>query len=76
MLAALEMVDLVVIFEEDTPFELIKKLQPDFLVKGGDYQPKDIVGADIVLAKGGEVLSLPFIEGYSTTKIEKKIKNS
>ena len=75
MLAALEMVDMVVIFEEDTPFQLIQKLQPDFLVKGGDYQPKDIVGADIVLAKGGQVLSLPFVKGYSTTKIEDKIKN-
>lgn len=74
MLAALEMVDLVVLFEEDTPYNLIAKLQPNFLVKGGDYQPEKIVGADIVLSIGGEVLSLPFIEGYSTTKIEKKIK--
>ena len=74
ILAALEMVDLVVLFEEDTPYDLILKLQPDFLVKGGDYKPEEIVGADIVLSKGGEVLSLPFIEGYSTTKIENKIK--
>lgn len=76
MLASLEFVALVVEFEEDTPFELISLLQPDILVKGGDYQPHEIVGADVVLAKGGQVLSLPFVEGYSTTNIEAKIKRS
>ncbi len=75
-LAALQMVDMVVIFEEDTPFNLIQALEPDVLVKGGDWQPEQIVGADIVLAKGGAVKSLGFVEGYSTTKIEDKIKNS
>jgi D-beta-D-heptose 7-phosphate kinase/D-beta-D-heptose 1-phosphate adenosyltransferase len=62
-----------VFFDEDTPYELIQMLQPDVLVKGGDWQPEQIVGADIVLARGGEVRSLPFVEGYSTTKIEQKI---
>jgi len=73
-LAALECVDAVVIFEEDTPLELIKIIVPDILVKGGDYQPKDIVGSDVVIKNGGEVKSLAFVEGYSTTSIENKIK--
>lgn len=73
MLAALEMVDVVVEFEADTPIELIKLLQPDILVKGGDWKPEQIVGADLVLASGGQVLSLPFVAGYSTTNIEQKI---
>lgn len=76
MLASLGFVALVVEFDEDTPFDLISLLQPDFLVKGGDYQPSQIVGADVVLAKGGEVLSLPFVAGYSTTNIEAKIKGN
>jgi len=75
MLAALQMVDLVVVFEEDTPFNLIKKLLPDFLVKGGDWSPEQIVGSDLVLENGGKVLSLPFVKGYSTTNIEEKIRN-
>lgn len=74
MLASLEFVDLVVLFEEDTPLELISWLVPDILVKGGDYRPEEIVGADLVLANGGEVKTLDFIEGYSTTAIENKIK--
>ena len=73
LLAGLEVVDAVVFFDEDTPYELIQMLQPDVLVKGGDWQPEQIVGADIVLARGGEVRSLPFVEGYSTTKIEQTI---
>lgn len=76
MLASLGFVALVVEFDEDTPFDLISLLQPDFLVKGGDYQPSQIVGADVVLRKGGKVLSLPFVAGYSTTNIETKIKES
>lgn len=75
-MAALTFIDAVVVFEEDTPWELLQVLQPDILVKGGDYAPETIVGADIVLARGGKVLTLPFIEGYSTTAIEQKIKNS
>lgn len=73
LMAGLEVVDAVVFFDEDTPYELIQMLQPDVLVKGGDWQPEQIVGADIVLARGGEVRSLPFVDGYSTTKIEQKI---
>lgn len=75
MLAALQFVDAVIIFEQDTPYELIKLVQPDILVKGGDWAADQIVGSDLVLAKGGEVKSLPFIEGYSTTKIEEKIRS-
>lgn len=74
LLAALEPVDAVVIFEEDTPLELIKVVQPDILVKGGDWKPEQIIGSDLVLARGGKVQSLPFVAGYSTTNIEKKIK--
>ena len=73
ILAALAFVDTVILFEEDTPYNLIDLVQPDFLVKGGDWQPAQIVGSDIVLARGGEVLSLPFIEGYSTTNLERRI---
>jgi rfaE bifunctional protein nucleotidyltransferase chain/domain len=76
MLASLDFVDLVVEFEEDTPFELIKNLIPNILVKGGDYEIYQIVGADIVMKNGGKVASLPFVKGYSTTNIEHKIKNS
>lgn len=75
-MASLQFIDAVVTFEEDTPWELLLVLQPDILVKGGDYAPESIVGADIVLSRGGQVMTLPFVEGYSTTKIEQKIKNS
>lgn len=73
LLAALEVVDAVIVFEEDTPLELIKIVQPEILVKGGDWKPEQIVGSELVLARGGQVLSLPFVEGYSTTNIERKI---
>lgn len=69
ILAALACVDFVVIFDEDTPLEIIKKIQPDVLVKGGDWKPENIVGSDVVLAAGGKVLSLHFVEGHSTTNI-------
>lgn len=75
LLAALEFVDAVVVFEQDTPLELIQVIVPDVLVKGGDWQPKDIVGSDVVLANDGEVRSLPYIKGYSTTAIEQKIRS-
>lgn len=75
LLAALQFVDAVVVFEQDTPLELIQLIIPDVLVKGGDWQPKDIVGSDIVLENGGAVRSLPYIEGYSTTAIESKIRS-
>ncbi len=76
LLAALLCIDALVVFEEDTPLKLIELVVPDILVKGGDWQAHQIVGSDIVLANGGKVMSLPFIEGYSTTNIEQKIKNS
>lgn len=69
VLAALEMVDFVVIFDQDTPLQLIKALQPDVLVKGGDWTVDRIVGADLVLARGGTVKSLKFAKGYSTTNL-------
>lgn len=76
LLAALAMVDAVVVFDEDTPYELIRQVGPDVLVKGGDWAPEQIAGSDLVLARGGEVISLPYIEGYSTTRIEQKIKGN
>ena len=76
LLAALVMVDAVAVFSQDTPYELIRLVQPDVLVKGGDWPPESIVGSDIVLARGGTVRSLPFVEGYSTTNIEKKIRGN
>ena len=76
LLAALFFVDAIIAFEEDTPYELIKIIQPDILVKGGDWEVADIVGADLVLGKGGAVKSLLYVEDYSTSKIEKKIKES
>ncbi len=74
LLAGLDVIDAVIVFEEDTPFNLIEKIMPDVLVKGGDWQPEQIVGSDIVLKNGGIVKSLPFVTGYSTTNIEAKIK--
>jgi len=69
VLAALEMVDYVVAFDADTPYELIRAVRPDVLVKGGDWTLDRIVGADLVLARGGKVQSLPFARGYSTTQL-------
>lgn len=76
ILAALHSVDAVVLFDQDTPYELIKKIQPDILVKGADYKIENIVGYDIVTSRGGSVKTIEFIEGYSTTKIEQRILNS
>jgi D-beta-D-heptose 7-phosphate kinase/D-beta-D-heptose 1-phosphate adenosyltransferase len=76
VLAALEMVDYVVIFGQDTPYEVIRALRPDVLVKGGDWTVDRIVGADLVLARGGKVKSLRFAPGYSTTGIVKKIRTT
>ncbi len=73
VLAALEMVNYVCLFEEDTPYQLISKVQPDVLVKGGDYAIDNIVGADVVMRKGGEVKVLPFVEGFSSSSILEKI---
>lgn len=74
ILAALEFVDYVVHFEEDTPLDLIKKIMPDVLVKGGDYKIEDIVGAKEVMANNGEVKVLNFVAGKSTTSIVEKIR--
>ncbi len=75
LLASLFFVDAVVVFEEDTPNRLIHMLVPDVLVKGGDYKIENIVGADIVLQTGGEVKTLAFIPGYSTSAYEQKIRS-
>lgn len=75
VLSGLEMVDAIITFEEPTPLEVITAIQPDVLVKGGDYSLEQIVGAKEVLDEGGEVKQLQFIEGYSTTAIEQKIRN-
>ncbi len=73
LLAAFQFVDLVVFFDEDTPYELIKLLIPDVLVKGADYKAEDIVGYDIVCGNGGTVETIEFVEGFSTTNIINKI---
>jgi rfaE bifunctional protein nucleotidyltransferase chain/domain len=73
MVAALESVDFVVIFPEETPLKIIRALKPDVLVKGGDWKENDIVGADFVKARGGKVYSIKFIKGFSTTNIIRKI---
>ncbi len=72
VLASLAFVDLVVFFEEDTPYNLISLIKPSVLVKGGDYKIENIVGNDIVFANGGEVKTIPFVNGFSTTDIIKK----
>jgi D-beta-D-heptose 7-phosphate kinase/D-beta-D-heptose 1-phosphate adenosyltransferase len=74
LLASLFFVDGVIAFDEDTPLELIKTLKPDVLVKGGDYTVEDIVGYGEVTAWGGEVLTLPFVEGQSSTAIVEKLR--
>jgi len=74
VLSNLAIVDLLVVFEEDTPLELIKALMPDILVKGGDYTIDQIVGAKEVIAGGGKVIINPIVEGYSTTGLNEKIK--
>jgi len=76
VVAALEMVDYVTVFNDDTPYALIKNLQPDVLVKGGDWQPDEIVGADVVRARGGLVRSLPYARGYSTTALVKRVQKT
>ena len=72
VLASLFFVDYVIVFEEDTPLNLIKSVRPDILVKGGDYTRDTVVGADFVESYGGKVVILPFIKGYSTTSIINK----
>lgn len=74
ILAALFFVDAIVVFEEDTPIKLITALLPDILVKGADYSIENIVGAREVIASGGEVKTIDFVEGYSSTSIIQKIR--
>ncbi len=76
VIAALAMVDAVVLFSEPTPIELIKTLLPDFLVKGGDYKVEDIAGAQEVIANGGKVVINPILKGFSTTSIINKLKQA
>jgi D-beta-D-heptose 7-phosphate kinase/D-beta-D-heptose 1-phosphate adenosyltransferase len=64
----------VVLFDEDTPFNLIAALQPDVLVKGGDYTPEGVVGRDLVEARGGRLALIPFLPGHSTTAIADRIR--
>ena len=68
ILAALPFVDAVAVFDEDTPFALIETLEPDVIIKGGDYSEQAVVGSDIVTARGGKVVIIPTLYGYSTTK--------
>ncbi len=76
MLAALSFVDAVIFFDNDTPYELIQAIQPDVLVKGKDYRVEDIAGHDIVQKLGGQVLTVDLLEGYSTTGLINRIKES
>jgi D-glycero-beta-D-manno-heptose 1-phosphate adenylyltransferase len=75
ILAALRFVTVVVLFDEETPEKLIRVVQPDVLVKGSDYKPEDVVGYDIVKAKGGEVITIDLLEGFSTTALIEKLRN-
>ena len=76
VLAALAFVDAVVLFDEPTPLQLIEVVQPDTLVKGDDYDVAGIVGHELVLGRGGRVVTVPLVAGYSTSAIVKKILNS
>lgn len=76
MMASLHFVDYVIPFAEETPYNLIKIIQPDVLVKGADYKKKDIAGYDIVEDRGGKIVTVDLLEGYSTSSIINKIKQS
>lgn len=75
-LAALEMVDYVTSFDEGDPCRVLEDLQPDVLVKGGDWSPDQVIGRELVEAKGGKVEVIPYLEGYSTTKILERIRGN
>jgi D-beta-D-heptose 7-phosphate kinase/D-beta-D-heptose 1-phosphate adenosyltransferase len=75
ILLGLRSVDAVVRFDEDTPLELIRALRPDVLVKGGDYTPETVVGRDVVEARGGRLVLIPFLPGHSTSRIEERIRS-
>jgi D-glycero-beta-D-manno-heptose 1-phosphate adenylyltransferase len=74
VIAALGFVDAVILFDEETPHDLISYLKPDILVKGDDYTMENIIGADVVLQNGGTVKTVPLVKGYSTSNIISKIK--
>ncbi len=74
VLAGLAAVDAVVIFDEDTPLELVQALQPDVIVKGGDYAPESVVGGEVVRARGGRVVIIPLTAGQSTTSIIQRLR--
>ena len=74
LLASMQFITHIIVFDEDTPLELIQFIQPDFLVKGSDYSIDQIVGADVVLANGGDVKTIDLVEGYSTSSIVDKIQ--
>ncbi len=76
LLAALHFTTAIIFFDEPTPYDLIKKVQPDILVKGKDYQAEDVVGYDIVMAKGGKVETIALVAGFSTTNLLNKITNA
>ena len=76
VLAALEPVDAVTLFDQDTPLELVEALRPDVIVKGGDYTPDTVVGADVVRARGGEVVIIPLTPGHSTTSTIQRLRGS
>lgn len=75
VIASFEFVRAVVVFEELTPENLIHVICPDILIKGGDYEEKNIIGSDYVKSYGGKVATIPFVDGYSSSAIEKKIRN-
>ena len=76
MLSYFDFIDFIVEFHEDTPIELIKRVRPNVLVKGSDYQKKEVIGSDLVKESGGEVVFLEFLEGYSSTSIINRIRGS
>ena len=76
ILLALECVDAVAIFDDDTPAEIIRRVQPDVLVKGADWGPDNIVGRDTVEARGGRVVRMPLLEGYSTTELLRRVRKN
>lgn len=73
LLASFIFVEKVIYFDEDTPLELIKYIQPDILVKGSDYKPENIVGYDVIKDKGGDIVTIDFVEGFSSTSILSKL---
>lgn len=76
LMAALSFVDTVILFDEPTPLQVIEKLEPDILVKGDDYSVENIVGADFVTNRGGEVKTIPLVKGYSTSSLIEKIREA